>query len=354
MIGPARSIVPPSLVLVALAACGGGGSSSPRRDAAAAADAGADAAGGGDLDAGADASEVEGQLVVRAIAPRDTDPALGPLEASHLEMHLDDVAADAPLFVFLPGTLAQPDDYELVLETAARAGWRAIGLTYPNGRTVGMSCARRPPSCYEEFRLETIDGIDRTDVTDVDAPNSIVGRLLSLLRYLDEQYPGEDWLRTMVDDAPAWALTGFGGHSQGGGHAALIAREHAVARVMMLSAPVDNVDDGAIDWTSAQHATAVERYWGLVHADEGTALFSTPGVIANWSALGMDVLGPLTGIDDGDPPWGTSHELQTSASPASGNGELAAHASTGIDEFTPLAPDGTPRFAPAWRAMLQL
>jgi hypothetical protein len=61
--------------------------------------------------------------VVYTIAPRDTDPAIAHFLKDDYVMFGRGARADAPLFVFLPGTGGHPGTDQRLLAIAAAAGW---------------------------------------------------------------------------------------------------------------------------------------------------------------------------------------------------------------------------------------
>src|SRR6058998_2295581 len=132
-----------------------------------------------------------------SVAPQATDPAIDQALDRHY-VWLDTTArSNHKLFVFLPGTGQNPSIFQLVQQEAARLGYHVIGLMYPTGGGLAKACPTTPdPStCYENARLEIIDGIDRVAFLDVNAANSIDNRLTKLLQYLTLHYPDEGWDR---------------------------------------------------------------------------------------------------------------------------------------------------------------
>jgi len=75
----------------------------------------------------------------------------------------------------------------------------------PHCRGAGESVPDHPdPSaCYQNSRLEIIDGIDRNGVVDVNLANSIDNRLTKLLQYLARQHPDEGWDRFLLRGQPS-------------------------------------------------------------------------------------------------------------------------------------------------------
>ncbi len=304
-------------------------------------------------------AQTEACQTLHVINPQDTDPAIGPSAlASHYVWIDRCVRTNNKLLVFMPGTAAIPASYQLVQQVAARAGYHVIGLMYPNAVRLASACASADPAtadaCFENARLEILDGVDRTTVVDVNEPNSIYNRLTKLLQYLTTSYPEEGWARFLSDGAPKWSQIAVSGHSQGGGEAAMIAKLRVTTRVVLFSAVPDT--DVAVGlglpipptWESS-HATPPYRYWGLAH-DRDPAYAA---IAAGWDALGMAAFGAALAPEANEPPYGFTHTLVTDLLPRSGS-YLAPgpHNSTAMDAFTPLGPDGTPLLADAWRYLL--
>jgi hypothetical protein len=288
-------------------------------------------------------------LVLHVVAPQSTDAAIDQALNAHY-VWLDTTArTNHKLLVFMPGTGLTPAAYQLVEQEAARLGYHVVGLMYPNSIGLARVCpnAPDPAACYEGARLEVIDGTDRSPLVNVNVANSIDNRLTKLLQYLVAQYPEEGWERFLVaGDAPKWSQIAISGHSQGGGHAAMIARIRLVARVVMFSAVTDSLEGASVPWV-ATHVTPVERYYGLDHdLDE-----QFRSIRASWDSLGMAAFGSPVAPENGASPYGFTHMLVTHYLPLRGPGR-AAHGASSVDANTPLNADGTPLFRDAWDYML--
>jgi len=182
---------------------------------------------------------------------------------------------------------------------------------------------------------------------DVNAANSIDNRLTKLLQYLVRQYPDEGWDRFLLRDQPKWSQIAVGGHSQGGGNAAVIAKIRLVARVVLFSSVTDSIHAEAPSWVST-HVTPVERYYGIAHDRDG---FYRP-IRAGWDSLGLGVFGAPEMPETSSPPYGGTHTLVTDLTPQGGFVGTNAHGAPSNDLNTPLGPDGTPVLLPAWRYLL--
>jgi hypothetical protein len=140
------------------------------------------------------------------------------------------------------------------------------------------------------------------------------------------------------------------GHSQGGGEAAFIGAERQLVGVVTFSSPPDPNDQHQPAFWLANVATGktpIAHYYAFVHS--GDPFYDR--IRADWSAMGLDSLGPLTSIDGVGAHYHMSHELISSA--VLPEVVLAAHDSTAVDNAQPLCPNGESEYIPAWRYLLQ-
>lgn len=292
--------------------------------------------------------ESQAPLVVHVVAPQATDPTIDQALDNHYAWLDTTATTNHRLFVFMSGTGLTPAAYQLVQQEAARLGYHVIGLMYPNSVGLAKVCPTAPDAaaCYENARLEVIDGTDRSPLVSVNPANSIDNRLTKLLQYLVAQYPEEGWARFLLaGERPKWSQIAISGHSQGGGHAAMIAKIRLVARVVMFSAVTDSLEGASVPWV-ATHVTPSDRYYGLDH-DRDEQFRSNR---ASWDSLGMAVFGPAVAPETSTAPYGFTHMLVTDV-PLRGPGR-AAHGAPAVDANTPLNADGTPFFRDAWRYLL--
>ena len=90
---------------------------------------------------------------VRLIAASATDQAVSDVIGVHHIAIGEEEVRMGRLFVFLPGTLASPQDYALLIERAARLGYHAIGLSYVNTLPVsGICLGLGATECHETAR----------------------------------------------------------------------------------------------------------------------------------------------------------------------------------------------------------
>jgi len=250
------------------------------------------------------------------------------------------------IMVLLPGTGGAPANFRGIGRVAAQQGYRAIGLMYPDDRAVVVECDGDPDvACMANMREEIVEGRDLSPHVTVDVDNSIAGRLADLLRHLANAYPAERW-DTFLDGSGAvrWDAVAVGGLSQGGGHAAYIAKLHSVPRVVMFGAPADGFGGVKAPWMQIG-ATPAERYYGFRHARDPFL-----SIDANWSALGLDAFGPVVDITSATRDFRGSHMFTTDVLPATGS-YVDAHPSVFGDGVTPTS-GGAPVFESVWRYLL--
>ena len=256
--------------------------------------------------------------VYHSVLPKETDPAIDDALGAHL--------AGAPacadprrdfLVVYLPATGGAPSEGKLLLDLATGHCFHAIGLNYPVSQAVFADCANDPnPDCYEQWRLQKLDGVQRSAHLTTTPPNGIENRLLKLLRYLATTFPSEGWDRYLDGGAVRWPAVIATGHSQGGGMAAILGKVHPLARVAMLSAPVDTIGGyGGTSpaWVGKAGATPADRYYGFAHMKDQY----WQGEQKNWAALTLTQFGPIVNVGGAAAPYQGSHTLTTDI--ASGN-----------------------------------
>jgi hypothetical protein len=279
--------------------------------------------------------------------PSDTSPDIVPTVGDHFIALGPATSRIGRLLVYYPGTGARPDQYSYLLRRAAALGYHVIGLAYSNTESINFDiCPDQPDTCHEQTRLEILQGIESGyNPPNVNPENAAFERLLRLLLYLNENWPGEGW-GTYLDGSgalPQWSRIAFGGHSQGGGHAAMTARLHLVARVLLFDATEP------VAWTTSSFETPPRRFFGFAHTAE--PIYDP--IVQSWVNLGIpDVLTPTDGAVA---PYGGSHRLTTSVLVCSGDATDPAyyHNCPAVDDFLPfIGGSGVPLFQPVWDYML--
>ncbi|MBX7221920.1 MAG: hypothetical protein K1Y36_18350 [Blastocatellia bacterium] len=302
-----------------------------------------------------------GQRQAYQIPPVETDPQIN----VRLEPHYVAVNPAMPsrnqLFVFFPGTDANPAFYKLIVNHAADLGFHAVGLNYPNSEAANDVCggANDDLDCYGKVRLEVLDGTDRSPLVTVDRPNSIENRLVKLLMYLHNRFPNDGWGQFLdSNQAIKWPSLVVSGHSQGGGHAGIIGRYHPVARVVMFAAMDFNVRTlSPANWIAkpelTPNATPPDRFFGFSHQrDERINFQILTGKV--WPAYGLSVFGTVVNVDTMAAPFAESHTLTSNLESQNSQVPLVNpyHSIVVVDAGTPKLADGTPRFAPVWTYLL--
>lgn len=258
------------------------------------------------------------------------------------------------LFVFFPGTGAEPNDYRLIVQAAANNGYAALGLAYPNGTTVSATCqGSGNTDCPRQVREETLSGNNVSPLVSVSPANAIRNRLTALLRLLAQQQPQEGWAR-FLDAAgnPQWAQIRVGGHSQGGGTAVHLGKQAAVDRACFFAAPGDTSDaqGGVAPWVAAPGVTGADRLFGFAHKQDG--VIPNGLLLQQWAALQLDTFGAALRVDGLAAPYSGRHMLLTNVArsnlltPAA----LAFHNLPVVDFFTPMEGD-LPAFRRVWQTL---
>jgi len=282
------------------------------------------------------------------VRPQETDPAIQQFNEPHRVFLDAAVAPRGQLLVFLPGTGATTGDQEEFGRTAAGLGYHVVYLMYPNDVAAAVCQNDEDESTFEKFRREIIAGEDLDPRVMVDRANSIEHRLMQLIQWLAANRAAEGWRQFLADDELAWPKVVLAGHSQGGGHAQLLAKDHAVARVVVLGSPKDyNHGHGRPAAWYGGGATPAGRMFAFVH-EQDTQACSYAQQLENLRASG------LTTVADTDklaPPYHHAHVLTTNQPGAPINSGLA-HLGLVFDFSLPRGSDGRPLYQPVWTYML--
>jgi hypothetical protein len=280
------------------------------------------------------------ERVLYAIRPDTVDPAIKRYLASNIVIFRRTAPSGAPLLVFMPGTGGTPWNLRRFLDTASRVGYRAIGLMYDDVPAVNVVCpSDMDVDCNAHFREKRIYGTNVTSVIDDLPAESIVSRLTELLRYLAKNHPNDGWEGYLLPDGTLnWSRIAVGGHSQGAGMAAFIAKEHQVYRVVLFSSPWDFHAPNQMlsPWLSKPPATPMNRWYAAYHVREPMA----PLIQRAYAALGIP------------PAQIHALTLEPNRSAVSLAGNMIYHVSVVGDYTTPLTAGGSPAYLPDWLSML--
>jgi pimeloyl-ACP methyl ester carboxylesterase len=262
------------------------------------------------------------------VKPSLADPGVKAFDEPSIALVEKQVAPDAPLAIFLPGTNGLPANTETILAVMAGQGYRVIGLEYDDAPAVVQVCPRDPdPACSARFREMRITGTG-PGTRDVRNPSAeaIVPRLVATLKALAAAAPDEGWGQYLDGDQLRWDRILVSGLSQGAGMAAYIAKQHAVRRVVLFSSPWDFTlpERRPAEWLATPSATPMTRWFAEYNKRENTA----PLIRAAYAALKIPSAN-ISAFDLDLPP-----NVRFS-------GENPYHGATIHD----------PRYAPQWRAM---
>ncbi len=197
----------------------------------------------------------------------------------------------------LVGTGDTPAATNGILKRACALGFAGIAPMYENERDARTSC-RNDSACYLAMRQTVVYGQPFAGAPfAIDDANGILRRTEHLLAYLARAEAGAfmPW-STIRARLLARALESFAlsGHSQGSGHALLLARDFQVERLVMLGGVTDRVASGtaanaAPGWIASFAAsgpkTPSARFFGYVHEDDSIAVYAQ--VASNYDALGL-------------------------------------------------------------------
>jgi len=258
------------------------------------------------------------------------------------------------LYLFIPGTHERgtprggKGPYAFC-NLAANLGYHVIVLAYPDETPAAVCRNDSDPNAFEEFRMAIIQGGSSEHIT-IERAESIENRLIKLLQRLEKIRPRENWGQFLNEDGTIkWQSIAVGGQSQGGGHAAMIAIKHRVARVICTGAPKDynQLQDVPAAFYSEESATPKDRFFAFNHRQDYMGGTAPEQLQKNLQALGLYAFGPLANVDAEVFPYHHSKILMT-AYPVvteSNEGSRIAHGSM-------LNPKNADRFKKVWIYML--
>jgi hypothetical protein len=289
--------------------------------------------------------------VERTLSPTVADPNAEQVFSPDVVINPSpSVAAKGRLFIFLPGSKGPATSYRLILRAGAARGYHTLGLDYENNDVVGLLCLN-DSDCYGNVRLEVITGVDSSPLVNVNDANSIVTRVTKALSYLAANSPDEGWGQFLNADGKVdWSKVVVGGHSQGGGHAGVMAKLFALNRACYFASPADATGSPPVpaNWMSAPGGqTPGSAQYGIVHELDPLVPLTDLEVI--WPTLGMP--GSPTSVDGQSPPYGGAHQLTTTVTPVDGDITFSPyHGVTVYDPDVPLQ-GGVPVFDAVWGYM---
>ena len=215
------------------------------------------------------------------------------------------VPAQGKLVIWLMG------HNEELFERVSGYGLHAIQVHYARG-WFGKLYGGKPPEddlFLSRIRLEAATGKNLGKEISIPGPDSIMGRSLAFVKWLDRENPQGNWRQFLAPGGRdlIWEKVILSGISHGSTTAARMAKEVRVDRVVMFSGPRDQFEV----WQALPSATPPNRYFGFTHVlDEGWKNDHYP---RSWQLLGLQDFGPLVDVDMSPPPYGNSRRLITRA-----------------------------------------
>lgn len=204
---------------------------------------------------------------------------------------------------------------DTVQQWGAYAGYRLINLGWPNDNSTDNLCRRRKDlDCFEAVHRERLFGEDASADVVVTPPDSIVGRLTTVLRYLRVAYPEEGWEEFLDgDDQMRWDRVVAGGWSEGGTMSAYLATQVELAGVLLAAPGLDlsHTEDPPFPadwWARGTGATPQDRVWAI-YSEFDPQAFPVDAFAPVLAEFGLDST-PYN-IDRVDPPYDGSHILTT-------------------------------------------
>ncbi|MES2696765.1 MAG: hypothetical protein V4773_25075 [Verrucomicrobiota bacterium] len=322
------------------------------------------------------ASSGQTGLIELQIPPSRTDPEIKTFDQPHVIWVNRDIVVDrkpdlpaarSQLLLFLPGTVPPTAEAAPVpspgaaapkkaptgrpgpvafCELAANLGYHVILLKYPNEKSASAAARDEDVAEFERFRMAIIAGGASKHIT-IARNESIEHRLIKLLQQLQRARPREDWKQFLTDAGDIkWRAIAVAGQSQGGGHAALIAKKHEVARVIATGAPKDYSlrHRKPAAWLTASSATPPSRIFCFNHVQDRQAA-NLEQQRENLRALQLDKVAPEVNVDTATPPYSHSRMLFTDFP---GGKELSSReAHTAV-----ISSRNVKTFEPVWRYML--
>lgn len=285
------------------------------------------------------------------VQPSLTDKAIKEFDDPHLVYFNKSVKPRNELLIFLPGTNGKPGGTNLFCQTAADLGYHTVAIAYPTDIPAARVRDEKDPDAFEKFRLEIIEGRDLSTFVSVNRTNSIENRLIRLLEHLGKADSGGNWGQFLSNGKINWSKIAVSGHSQGGGHAGLIAVKHRVARAVMTGAPkdFDRSRNAPAAWYK-KPATPVSGFFTLNHElDRQGCNYEQQLEICK--AMGLMKLGGPVSVDKEKAPYKKSRVLVTNFD-GSPKESVQAHSSVIGDRITPKDKDGKPVFRAVWEYML--
>ena len=283
------------------------------------------------------------------LSPKECDPRIADWTAPHYLSRNERVADAGLLCLILPGTRGLPRDYRKLADQAADLGFHALALRYPNDTSVN-ELAAGDLALHEPLRGTVLDGLPRSGRDGLAPGECLLDRLRSVLVHASTARPAENWGQFLSDGAIAWGRVAAVGHSLGGGYAALLARDHALERAVLLGwADWDRTRGDLADWISGPWATPADRRFHMRHRRDELVPESVAAAVAGL----VCPTGPEVEVESSEPPYRHARRLVTDLDPAREVPTASpCHNSLAVDVEVPRFWDGAPMLSDVWTWML--
>lgn len=228
-----------------------------------------------------------------------------------------------PMFtLFLPGSFRRSSDY-IWLSSCLAENSDYFTVDYPISSTVAkLNSEFYDSDSLLQVRRELVYGSQslpdsRLSVADED---SVIGSFLKQVRIRHGQ---------SLSDHEILRQTLIVGHSQGAGHAALIALDHSLGGVLLISGPADSYHHVPSAWTSMRSRTPRSRFTMFVHAEDRHARLC----LYHSNALSLKTISVLTETTDLDDVISSQVVIDTRPLPPLRSHDCLTFDSTKLDEF---------------------
>ncbi len=291
-------------------------------------------------------------LVIQPIRASDTDPNIAFELARHYTFYNPACSEKNTLLVHMVGTFGDPYQTIYFPSLAANNGFHVLSLKYPNDTSAQTACGgSNDIDCHYKFRKEIFEGVDLSPEIAVDSVNSISNRLIRLLQHMDSNYQSQNWGQYFTGDSIHWSQVILSGHSQGGGHAAVMAIDRPVKRVLMFAAPNDfSISfNQTANWTQMPHITEDSAYYSFNNVNDQVAQYDWQ--FSSAVNLGEGTFGDTVNVESSNCPYTFSHNLYTDRD---SSGFTQNHGMVVNDVNVPLNSNGAPVFQEVWAYMLGL
>jgi hypothetical protein len=285
------------------------------------------------------------------VLPNETDPAISTFNYPEA-FYRPKANERGQLFILLTGTNGKNPFGLRLSVNASLVGYHVIQPMYPDDIPASICQNDENADAFSEFRWAIIEGGNSPHLRDpIPHAESIENRTIKLLEHLDRKYPDQHWGQFIKNGEIAWDKVAIGGMSQGGGHAALIATKHPVARVLCFGAPKDY----NLYWNSPakwyeSSVTPPSRYFAFNNTHDHQAC-NCRQELEILARLGVDKIGGVADVDTDPPPYHHAHVLFTSwPGPDATIDSLPAHVSVIRDDL--FDDKNHPLFRPVWIYML--